>query len=32
MKKMLRIGVLLAAVAGFGKMIMGRKNRDEEEA
>jgi hypothetical protein len=32
MKKMLRIGALLAVLAGIGKMLMGRRGGDEEEA
>ena len=33
MKKMLRIGALLAVLAGIGKMILGRRGGgDEEEA
>jgi hypothetical protein len=31
-KKALRIGALLAAVAAFGKFIMGRRNGEEEDA
>ena len=32
MKKFLRIGALLAVLAGIGKMLMGRRGRGEDEA
>ena len=32
MKKALRLGALMALVAGIGKFIMGRRHSDEEDA
>ena len=32
MKKVLRLGALLALLAGIGKMLIGRRNKGEEEA
>ena len=32
MKKALRLGALFALLAGIGKMLVGRRHKDEEEA
>ena len=32
MKRILKLGALIAALGAIGRMVMGRRNSDEEEA